>query len=143
MVWLTRVHQQSKPRFIDCSMPNSLDDDYAATLAQAKWEAFEGRSQWLSKVQFNRCATDCVQLIFSGDEVESLVQVLNDMRMFCWEKLGCPDPVPHCGVSEINLSGFPRERKALEGALEIASALQNAVCQQMFDVGDVSEHQDS
>ena len=65
------------------------------------------------------------------DEVVTLLRVLNDVRIFCWDRMCRPDPLPHRDHFNLHLEGFPKVGKSLLCVLELCSVFQNEVARRI------------
>jgi hypothetical protein len=67
--------------------------------------------------------------IVSESDIETLLQSLNDLRIFCWLRLGSPDPLPEPGSGPFDLQDFPSNPASLKNTLAIASMIQEFLLQ--------------
>lgn len=59
-----------------------------------------------------------IRLRLCEDEVELLLQVLNDVRVGCWVRLGCPNPEAACRGEEKAKAGWDGVMMDLAGFLQ-------------------------
>jgi hypothetical protein len=65
----------------------------------------------------------------SERDIETLLQSLNDLRIFCWLRLGSPDPLPEPSPGPFDLQDFPSNPASLKNTLTIASMIQEFILQ--------------
>lgn len=94
----------------------------AETLRREAWsEGVSETGRWLHELKQRLTRPppeEPVSLRLRADAVEMLLQVVNDVRVGCWIRLGCPDPLPHSLTRAGREMELPLRLMALAGLFE-------------------------
>ncbi len=88
-------------------MPSAAAADLAAALAARRREALEAARGWLAEAgRWEPAGDDLLRWRLGIDEADTLLRIVNQLRMAAWERLGCPD-FEHGEVPAIDETTLP------------------------------------
>ena len=92
---------------------------------------FHARAAWFLRLRWRTDDTGRMEIALGIDQVAMLLQTFNDVRLFCWDRMQRPDPIPHLEHFKLQLEGFPKVGKSLICALELSSVIQAEVARRI------------
>lgn len=109
----------------------SQDDAVVAALQRQRDAHFHTRAAWFLRLRWQTDDIGRMWITLEVDQIALLLQVFNDVRLYCWDRMQRPDPVPHLEHFHLEVEGFPKVGKTLICMLELCSVIQNEVARRV------------
>ncbi len=124
-------HQACSPTAARPDLEPAPDKETVAALRRDGEIHFRQRAAWFLRLRWRTDDAGRMRVTLGIDEVVTLLRVLNDVRIFCWDRMCRPDPLPHLDHFNLHLEGFPKVGKSLLCVLELCSVFQNEVARRI------------
>lgn len=124
---LREHHQACEPTTPRPDLEPAPDREITAALRRDEEAQFRRRAAWFLRLRWRTDEAGRMRVSLAIDEAVAMLRVLNDVRLFCWDRMCRPDPLPHLDHFSLQLEGFPKVGKSLLCALELCSVIQNEV----------------
>ncbi|MCC6354520.1 MAG: hypothetical protein IT577_11580 [Verrucomicrobiae bacterium] len=136
---LREHHQACVPVDPRPDRPPAPDRETTTALRRDEEAHFRRRAAWFLRLRWRTDEAGRMRASLGLDEAISLLRVLNDVRLFCWDRMCRPDPLPQLEHFNLQLEGFPKVGKSLLCALELCSVIQNEVARNIGSLEGAGE----
>lgn len=128
---LREHHQTCSPTNPRPDLAPAPDGETTDALRKDEEAHFRRRAAWFLRLRWRTDEAGRMRISLPTDDVVSLLRTLNDVRLYCWDRMHRPDPLPQLDHFSLQLEGFPKVGKSLLCALELCSVIQNEVARRV------------
>lgn len=128
---LREHHQACAPTTPRPDLEPAPDKETTAALLRDEEAHFRRRAAWFLRLRWRTDELGRMRISLGIEDAVTLLRVLNDVRLFCWDRMCRPDPLPQLDHFSLQLEGFPKVGKSLLCVLELCSVIQNEVARQI------------
>lgn len=120
-------HSEFRPKSTRPDLNPLPSRDSGAWLQRDRDAKYARRAAWFLRLRWQSDGSGRLSTGMAAGEVAMFLQVLNDVRICCWDRLDRPDPLPHMDHFTLKLDGFPKSIESLLCVLELATVIQSEV----------------
>jgi len=124
-------HQACSPTAPRPDLEPAPDKETTTALRRDEEAHFRQRAAWFLRLRWRTDEAGRMRVTLGIGDVVTLLRILNDVRLFCWDRMCRPDPLPHLDHFNLHLEGFPKVGKSLLCVLELCSVFQNEVARRI------------
>lgn len=128
---LREHHQACSPTNPRPEFDPAPDEETMEALRRDEEVHFRRRVAWFLRLRWRTDEAGRMRISLPMDGLVALLCTLNDVRLYCWDRMHRPDPLPQLDHFSLHLKDFPKAGKSLLCALELCSVIQNEVARRV------------